>query len=248
MKRTQQRALVSRTVLLEFWRRQDFWILLFLMGVFALVVVSARLLGIESPQAGTLMLNMGLTLAGVFAHGLVVVLASRQFPKEVENRTLYPLLARPLERADLWFGKWQACVFCAGGAYVALFLIAWLAAPHLELVSGGTLLQHLLLLPLSLAWAGAFAMALSLCLPGGLAVTISLITVFFGETFFQWGHSYIAGLHLLPRFGALNLVTRYTDGIAPLSLAEWGGAAMYAGLWTLLSVMLGLVLLGRRAL
>ena len=48
----------------------------------------------------------------------VIVLASRQLPREFERRTIYPLLARPISRAEFLLGKmlgvWASAAFCFG--------------------------------------------------------------------------------------------------------------------------------------
>lgn len=247
-KRDSALALILRGSLLELWRRQDAWILLMLMGMFGFVALGARFSGNNSPAAGTFMLDLGYQLSGIFAHLLTVIVAVRQIPNEIENRTLYPLLAKPLDRDTLLLGKWLACV--AGGLLVyALFvIIVEVVTPRLEPYVFATLLQHLAVQPLSIAWAAGLGMLLSLCLPRGLALGGSLLLVFGSESLFNWLRDAIPLVHLLPRFGAVNLVTRYTDGVAALLPADFLLLILYPLLWTLFCVGMARELFRRRAL
>jgi ABC-type transport system involved in multi-copper enzyme maturation permease subunit len=240
--------LSSRGVLLELWRRQDAWILLLLMLVFSLIAIGARLTGIHTPAAGTFMLNLGITLAGFFAHLLTILIAVRQFPDEIENRTLYPLLAKPIQRDTLVLGKWFACSLGGLGVFVLFFLIAWFASPHLETYKTTTLLQHLALQSFSIAAAAALALAAGLALPRGLSLTTTLALVFFGERLFQFLVTRSPLAHLLPRFGILNLATRYTDGVPAPAPVEFLALLLYALLWTTLGLTLTRSLFQRRPL
>lgn len=240
--------LISRSVLLELWRRQDVWILLMLMGVFTVMALMARFMGLDDQQAAAFMLNLGMSLSSLFAHLLCVLMISRQIPQEIENRTLYPLLAKPLGRAELLFGKWMACSTGAMIAFVCFFLISWAASPFLEDVYMGTMVQHVLLQPVSIAGAGALALLMSLVLPRGLALTASLALVFVSGTVHQWGQTKTPLVHVLPRFDAMNLSTRFTDGIAPLSHVEWVQVLVFGITWACMCFMASVLIFRGKAL
>lgn len=242
-------VLVIRGSLLEVWRRQDVWILTLLMGMFTVVALGARISGDTTAATGTFMLNLGMSLAVLFAHVLTVLLAVRQFPNEIENRTLYPLLAKPLSRDSLLAGKWLAC--WAGGVmtFLAFHLVALVVSPASEPISGVLHVQHLLAQGISLSWAAALGIALSLCLPRALALGAALLGVFAGEALFRWLEGRLPAVsQLLPRFGSLNLATRLTDGIEPLGLTGIVGLLMYGTLWTLLSLSVARACWIRRSL
>ncbi|MEX2607990.1 MAG: ABC transporter permease [Kiritimatiellia bacterium] len=240
--------ILLRGSLLELWRRQDMWILVMLMGLFGLVALGARFTGSHSPAAATFMLDLGYQLAGIFAHFLTVILAVRQIPNEIENRTLYPLLAKPLDRDTLLMGKWLACVLGGLLVYSLFVVIVELVTPRMETYVFATLLQHLAVQPLSIAWAAGLGILLSLCLPRGLALGGSLLLVFASETLFNWLRDSISLVHALPRFGALNLATRYTDGAGALTAAEFLFLVVYPLLWTLFCLGTARELFRRRAL
>ncbi len=245
--------LVGRGVFIELLRRKDLYVLAFFMGLFLLGVAIVRLVGIENAATATFLLNLGLTLAYFSAHLLTLLLTARQMPDEVENRTLYPLLAKPLERRHLLAGKWAAAT--AGGTlvYAALFLVAWGFTPRYHAYSTGCLLQMLLLQPVSIGMLSAFALCGSLFMPRAVNLVV-LLTLFMGGSAvagllsarlrpaFAWVASY------LPRFSDLNLTMRYTDGIGALGAGEFLAIAAYALIFTVLALSLAAWRFERRAL
>ena len=240
---------VMKGSLLELWRRQDVWILFLLMGVYTMVALGARITGDGTLASGTFMLNLGISLAGYFANGFTALIAIRQFPDEIENRTIYPLLAKPLTRDSLLIGKWCACFVGGSLAFLAFHLIALVVSPASEPISGTLHLQYLLLQFLSLGWIAAAGLLLSLILPRSLGLGILLLMYAGGESLFQWGESREVALrYLLPRFGSLNVATRLTDGIPALKAAEVGSMILYAVAWALFCFLLARHSLLRRSL
>jgi len=53
---------------------------------------------------------------------MAVVTAARQLPAEIESRTIYPLLAKPIGRGELLVGKFLGC-FVASGLALAVFYV-----------------------------------------------------------------------------------------------------------------------------
>ena len=223
--------LLGRGVWIELLRRQDLYVCGMVMVLFLGGVLLVRLVGVDAPATGTFMLNLGLTLASLAAHIVVLLLAGRQFPDEIENRTLYPLLARPIRRMDIVWSKWLAASCCGIALYVVLAISAWSSVPKLEAYLATTLVQLLVLHGLSLALLAALAMALSLLLPRAPALVLAGACYFGGAALrrlvgtgvpWRWFFAY------MPDFGMLDLTTRYTDGVGPLAAGEWGMVLAYA--------------------
>jgi ABC-type transport system involved in multi-copper enzyme maturation permease subunit len=240
--------LIVQATLLEALRRKDAWVLGILMGAFAMVAGSARLTGSTDPTAATFMLNLGLSLSVLFSHLLTVLLAGRQLPDEIENRTLYPLLARPISRRELLLGKWLASGLAGLFSLVAFVLLTWIVTPPAASMSGGMGLQFMLALPFSLFWASAMAILLSLWLPRASALSAALVLVFLGQRVSTWLADMPILANLFPRVGALNLATRFTDGAPPLAGTEYLALLAYAGLWILICLMLADAHFSRRSL
>jgi ABC-type transport system involved in multi-copper enzyme maturation permease subunit len=234
--------------MLEMLRRQMLWILFLVMGIYALISIALRQQGMDSPGSANFMLNLGLTMAGMLAQVLTALLALRQLPSEMENRTIYPLLAKPLDRDVLLLGKWVACSLGGLMVYGMFFVLAWISAPRVEHLSGGMLLQLLFLQPWLLAWVSAFALGLSLCLPRGVSHAVLILSLFVSEGLYQWADGRWPVLNALPRFGAVELTTRYTDGIAALPWRDELAMLGYVGIWILLCLLVCRQLFIRRPL
>ncbi len=241
-------SLVSRGVMLETVRRKEFYVLLIMTLVFALGVLVMTFVGVENGSTGTFILNLGLTLAYFAAHLLALLSIARQVPNDINNRTLYPLLAKPLGRGQYLIGKWAACTLAGIITLALLTTLVWFTTPKMESYSVGVLLQGIVLHCISMGLITAIGLFFSLLVPQGVNIILGMLLFTFGEkiigfiiahasnTSFKsvavWLTSYI------PDFSKLNLIVRYTDGIAPLAFGEFFGLIVYGLLLT------GIVLMG----
>jgi ABC-type transport system involved in multi-copper enzyme maturation permease subunit len=251
-------ALIGRAVFIELLRRKDVYVLLALMAVYAIGVVSFTLVGIDNASTGTFLLNLGMTLSYYAAHVLTLVLTARQIPDELENRTIYPLLAKPVGRGAFLFSKWGACVLCGIAALTGLWTLGVLPVPRMESYQAATLIQAILLFPVSLALLAALALLISLVAPKGVVLVVAGSIFFFGDkiggllargaesnvwlTPVAWLTAY------LPDFSKLNLITRYTDGIGPVPGFEYAGLICYGVIVTAFGLSLSNIIFQRRAL
>jgi len=243
--------LITRGVFIELKRRKDFYVLAILMALFVLSVIVINIVGVESVSTLTFLLNLGLTMAYYLAHILTLILMARQIPDEIDNRTLYPMLARPIDRMTYLFGKWFACYLCGFGVLMLLGAMARVAIPRAEYYSLGLGLQGIALLSLSIAMIAAMALFFSLVAPRGIGIVligiiaglghhiISFIQVR-GNAFVDWLIAYV------PNFRKLNLITRYTDGIEPLTIPEFGGLIIYGTMVTVAFLAMSAYLFQRR--
>lgn len=237
-------SLLLRGVAIELVRQKDFYVLGILVLTFGFGALGAKVVGETTDAAATFLLNMGLTLASLCAHVLTLLMAARQIPREMQHRTIYPILARPINRAQYIVGKWLATSACGVFAFLVFFLFVLVTTPSREATSNALLVQLLFLQLASLGLAAASAIQLSLLWPTPVVLTVlgawilaghTLITLLrsaFGNAVFTWLVAYI------PDFSKFNLVTRYTDGIPALPLATFVGLVVYAimfiafALWT----------------
>jgi ABC-type transport system involved in multi-copper enzyme maturation permease subunit len=67
---------------------------------------------------------------------IAIVTTARQLPAERENRTIFPLLAKPVSRGQVIAGKFLGCWLAVGMALVLFYgffvLVTGLREPHLE--------------------------------------------------------------------------------------------------------------------
>lgn len=226
-------GLCAAGALLEMRRRRDVALAVLFAGLLAGSLALARWIGIDNPSTGTFLLNMGLSLAIGVSQLITLFMAARQIPDELERRTIHPLLARPVRRADVLLGKWAASVLVGTGLFVALLIPVLALVPRLESVAAGTLLQALLLHLLSLAFIAALATAFTLWLPRAPGLLIAAALTFGAGPLLRLSRAF-PPFYALPDPGRLDLVVRYTDGIAPLPASDFLLLIAYAVLWTAL--------------
>lgn len=102
---------ISNIVIKELYRRKDFYVL------FVLTVVITVLMGainfFNDDQIARYLKEICLLLIWISSLVIAITTTARQIPAERENRTIYPLMAKPVSRSELILGKflgsWLAC-------------------------------------------------------------------------------------------------------------------------------------------
>jgi len=239
--------IITWGALLEMRRRKDLSVLGLFTGLFLLFLAVVRVVGIEHPAAGTFLLNLGLALATGGSLLMTLIATARQLPDEMEQRTLYPLLARPVYRADVLLGKWTAGVLTGLVVFGVLVVPALLLIPRLEYYAGGTLLQLLLLHPVALAMAAAIGLLCSLIMPRLPGLCSAIALTFCAGGLLRLSRHFVP-FYALPDPGRINLAMRYTDGIGPLSGGAFGWLLFYGTLWTVLLLAAAMAVFQRRRL
>ncbi|MBN1517841.1 ABC transporter permease subunit [Candidatus Sumerlaeota bacterium] len=250
--------IVARGVMIELLRRKDLYVLTILMGAFLAGVLAARSIGIENASTGTFLLNLGLTLGCICAHILTLIFAARQIPDEVENRTLHTMLAKPVSRMQFLLGKWISCALAGAVSLIALQALCLICTPWMEAYSSLMLAQMFILECASLALMSALAILFSLLAPRGAGIVLLAFIGALGPRLTdlckaRYADSPLAGatgwlLEYLPDFSRLNLVTRFTDGIAALPAGEFAGLLLYAVVLIFAALVFSAVIFERRPL
>lgn len=238
---------IIRSTLIDALRRRDLSVVAIFMLALLILLAAARVVGLERPAAGTFLLNLALTLATFGAHLIALLISARQLPEEWENRTLYPLLARPVARGTVVLGKWTGATIMGTGLFFGLLIPVWILVPQLEFYDPRTLAQLIALQPLALMCSAAIPILCTLYLPRALAVATALVVVFGTGHLVRWAERFPA-IYLLPNPLRLNLVLRYTDGIGPLPAGQFIGLALAAILWTSAILIQSILRFERKAL
>ena len=168
---------------IELKRRND--VFGFLLLALALMVPLSMASPFGAAGASRYLDEVALLLVWGFSLFIALGTGSRLFPPEFESRTIYPLLAKPISRGRLLFGKYCGAVcatWCALTVFYALYLGSTLlrgGSFSLEFVQGFIL--HLIFC----AFAVAVALFASLVVTRSAALTLSGITLvsmfFFGR-------------------------------------------------------------------
>jgi len=222
--------LIARTVWLEFLRRKDFYVVLIFVGMFVLGIVVVRLIGVENPATARFLMSLGLLLSYALSGILTATVAARQLPTEIEKRTLLPLLAKPVSRAEVILGKSLAVTTVACACLMLFLLLSWIPAPKLPDQHFFAFIQMGVLGMIALCVLGAYTIALSLFMPGVVAILIALATFFAAPTIVNFmgqlvGNSWRLGgklvervLAIVPDFSLFEHSQRYVEGASPMSV------------------------------
>lgn len=103
---------IASVVVTELCRRKDFYVLFILTALITLVMGSVSFFDMEN--VSRYLREICLFLIWVSSLVITVVTTARQLPAERENRTLFPLLAKPVTRHEVVLGKFAGCWLATG--------------------------------------------------------------------------------------------------------------------------------------
>ena len=109
---------IASVVLKESYRRKDFYVLFFLTAVLTVLLGSANFF--KDRSIVRYLKEVCLLFIWISALVIAVTTAARQIPAERENRTIFPLLAKPVSRWDVILGKFLGC-WTSGGIALLVF-------------------------------------------------------------------------------------------------------------------------------
>jgi ABC-type transport system involved in multi-copper enzyme maturation permease subunit len=235
---------------------------LYVIGFFAIALIAASLLlpEVSGGSGDKIILDVGLAAISILGLAVAVLIGTGLVNKEIEKRTVYVMIAKPISRAEFIVGKhW-------GLSAVLAVLVSAMMAVYL-----GVLTAKQIVYPLdSLLWAALFQF-LELSLVTAIAIlfgvfTNSLLAMFLTVAVYLMGHlsrdllslsqlakdaslqSITQTLYLiLPDLSRLNLKNQAIYGLsllpAPLELA---GNAVYGLLYTALVLAIAILIFSRR--
>lgn len=229
-----------------------------LAGYLLLVFGAAHLLRpLALGEGRRVTLDLGLALVSLAGVLLVVLLGTRALQREIEQRTILVLLARPIARAELllgkFFGMWAVTGVALAGMLLILGLVLWSCGygptPGLLSVACFALLELAILCALSLLLTNLAGPAVA----GG-----ALLALFAAG---RLAPSLLEAVRMMPDSplaplltGAFRLLPRldlYTAGLAglhgaSLPAASYFWAAGYALFYCAAILLLALLALRRR--
>jgi len=111
---------VAGIVIKELYRRKEFYVLFILTVVICLVMASVNIF--NDKQIVRYLKELCLLLIWISSLVIAITTTARQIPAEREQRTLLPLLAKPLTRTQLIFGKFLGCWLACGLVLICFYL------------------------------------------------------------------------------------------------------------------------------
>ena len=111
---------VASVVVKELYRRKDFYVLFVLTAVITLLMGSLNFF--NDDKIVRYLKEICLLLIWISALAVAVGTSARQIPAERENRTIFPLLAKPITRGQLVAGKFLGCWLACGLMLIVFYL------------------------------------------------------------------------------------------------------------------------------
>jgi Cu-processing system permease protein len=111
---------LSGVVIKELYRRKDFYVLFVLTAVITLLMGSVSFF--HDTKVVRYVKDIALLLIWISALVIAIGTTARQIPAERENRTIFPLLAKPVTRWQVILGKFVGCWLACGMALIVLYL------------------------------------------------------------------------------------------------------------------------------
>lgn len=229
---------LARGVILESVRRKDLWVVA-ILGF--LIMAGAGTLGFFGLKGlETFAKDLAGSVLGMFSTVMAVLVGSRVMPEEIKNRTLYPLLARPITRFDLLFGKFWGAVLVTWIAFLLLSCLTALALAMFRVPFEAVMAQYLLAKMLGLAVVVAVSMTLSVFMTAPAAATMSFVLAFgsamivralvmaYESSSPSMQIVFKAMNAILPQYGLFDLGGRAANGWGPVQAWVLGALAAYA--------------------
>ncbi len=110
---------VAGVVIKELYRRKDFYVLFVLTALITLVLGSVHFF--NDDKIARYLKEICLLLIWISSIVISVTMSARQIPAERENRTIFPLLAKPISRGDVVLGKFVGCWLSSGLVLVVFY-------------------------------------------------------------------------------------------------------------------------------
>lgn len=110
---------VAGVVIRELYRRKDFYVLFILTIVICLIMGSINVF--NDSEIIRYVKEICLLLIWVSSLIIAITTTARQIPAEREQRTILPLLAKPLSRTKLIIGKFLGCWIVCGLALICFY-------------------------------------------------------------------------------------------------------------------------------
>jgi ABC-type transport system involved in multi-copper enzyme maturation permease subunit len=107
-------------VIKELYRRKDFYVLFVLSALITIAAGSVNFF--NDSNIVRYLKDICLLLIWLSTLIIAVVTTARQIPAEKENRTIFPLLAKPVSRGQLVAGKFLGCWLATGLALIVFYV------------------------------------------------------------------------------------------------------------------------------
>src|SRR5258708_102061 len=121
---------IARIVVMELYRRKDFYVLFVLTALITVLMGSVSLF--HDSHIVRYLKEMCLLLIWICSLVIAITTTARQIPMERESRTIFPLLAKPVTRTQVILGKFLGCWLACAVTLLVFYLFFGVAAMSKE--------------------------------------------------------------------------------------------------------------------
>ena len=241
---------IASVTIRESFRRKDPYVVIILAG---LIVFGAGLFsrfGVEG--LGKFVKDVGFSITNFMAILICVVTAARQLPTEIQNRTLYPLLAKPVSRLQVFLGKYVGVGVMASAVVLLFSIELYVLFKILGIPVTPVYLQAVYLRIVSMWIIAGLTLSLSVFLNHGANVTISMLLALAMQTFANTiitVRTELDGLALrffdalywvLPHLELFDMTKREVHNWAPAPLWVLAVLTLYGAVYSMIFMSIGL--------
>ncbi len=253
--------LIARGVLLEAVRRKEIYAVVLLSLLLIGGIMTVNFFNLEG--VSKFYRETALKIMSVATAITTVVLASRQLPREFSNRTIYPLLAKPISRWTFLVGKLLG-VLLAAAFCLALFMLVFVGGSAYlgASVPWGLTLQFIYLQMIMMLILAGMSFWLSLLLNLDAAITIGVLfyatsavitsaTTFLYDLVSDFGRLCLLALtYILPQLTLFDLSAKtvHSEAWSPLPLTTMLQLTGYGLVYGILYASLSYISFRRRPL
>ena len=105
----------------ELIRKKDFYILFVFLVIIMAILASQNFFNIEG--VSRYLLDFGYTFSMFFSLIVAITFSAKQIPTEIDKKTIYPLLAKPISRGGILLGKYIGGFCVAVLSYTLFYLV-----------------------------------------------------------------------------------------------------------------------------
>lgn len=174
--------LIGKSVLIESVRRREIYAIVLIACLIIGTVMTLDFFGLEGLTK--FYRETALNIMSTATALTVIVLSARQLPREFTNRTIYPLLAKPVARSTFLLGKLLG-VMLAAAFCLALFMAVYVAGSlYLHgAIPWALFAQYIYLQLLAMLVLATLGFWLSMLLNLDAAITIAVIFYITASTY-----------------------------------------------------------------
>ncbi|NQT32577.1 MAG: ABC transporter permease subunit [Candidatus Omnitrophica bacterium] len=218
---------IASVMMRELVRKKDFYILLIFLLALLGFLSSQSFFNVEG--ISRYIKDFGYSLVTLFSFIIAVTFTAKQMPGELESKTIYPLLAKPVSRHTIILGKFLGGVVISSISFVLFYgifcIFQWIGGTGNSFMLLG---QGFLFGILFLCLVCAIAMFLSNIMTLGANITLSVLLYIMISGFadsvrdsvlFSKGITSVLGgifYYLIPHFEFYDLRIRITHSWDPL--------------------------------